>query len=179
MVRAAVGDGSAWGTRVGYVDEGEALRGTGGAVRLAVEQGALGEDFFVLYGDSYLTIDLDAVERAFRGAGRDALMTVYRNVGRWEASNAVYRDGLVTRYEKGVAEPPAEMQFVDYGLSVLRAEVVLEGVPAGVPADLAELLGALSAAGRLSGYEATERFFEIGSPTGLAELEQHLAAARG
>ncbi len=49
-------------------------------------------------------------------------MTVYRNEGRWETSNAVFADGMVTRYEKGLDPPPPEMRFVDYGLSVLRAD---------------------------------------------------------
>ena len=177
LVRAALGDGSAFGVRVEYVDEGTDLRGTGGAVRLAVEQGSLGEAFFVLYGDSYLRIDLEAVAAAFSASGADALMTVYRNVGRFERSNAVFAGGRVTRYEKGLAHPPPDMQFVDYGLSVLDPEVVLAGVPSGTPADLADLFSDLAATGRLAGFEATERFYEIGSPGGLADLESHLATA--
>jgi hypothetical protein len=80
---------------------------------------------------------------------------------------------MVTRYEKGLAHPPSEMQFVDYGLSVLRDAVVLETV-AAPPSDMADALNMLSTAGRLAGFEATERFFEIGTPTGLADLERHL-----
>jgi len=37
QIRAAVGDGSRFGIRVTYVDEGEILLGTGGAVRLAYD----------------------------------------------------------------------------------------------------------------------------------------------
>jgi len=33
----------------------------------------------------------------------------------------------------------------------------------------------LSLAGRLAGYEVTDRFYEIGSPQGLSDLERHLA----
>src|SRR5579862_2085240 len=40
-----------------YVDEGEMLRGTAGALRLAIEQGALDESFLVIYGDSFLPVD--------------------------------------------------------------------------------------------------------------------------
>jgi NDP-sugar pyrophosphorylase family protein len=177
MVRAELGDGSRWGLAVTYVDEGEALLGTGGGVRLAVERGAVEEEFFVLYGDSYLSIDLAAVEETFHARGVDALMTVFRNGGRWEVSNAVFSDGMVTRYQKGLGAPPAEMQFVDYGLSVLRAPVVLETIPAEVHSDLADAFTALSAAGRLAGFEASERFFEIGTPSGLADLEERLTSS--
>ncbi len=168
MIRAEVGDGSRWGLEVAYVDEGEGLVGTGGAVRLAVERGALEEDFLVLYGDSYLSVDLGAVEAAFRARGCDALMTVYRNRGRWEVSNAVFVDGMVTRYDKGLAPVPPEMEYVDYGLSALRGVVVLETVPSGVRSDIAAAFATLSGAGRLAGFEATERFFEIGTPSGFA-----------
>ena len=43
--------------------DGEPLLGTGGALKRALP--VLGEAFFVLYGDSLLTCDLAAVERAF------------------------------------------------------------------------------------------------------------------
>ena len=177
LVRAEVGDGAPWGVSVRYVDDGPERRGTAGAVRLAVDEGALGEDFFVLYGDSWLSISLPAVDAAYRAAGAPALMTVYRNRGRWEHPNAVFAGGMVTWYEKGLARPPAAMEYVDYGLSVLSAAVVRELVPAGRSADLAELFTPLSRAGRLAGFEATERFYEIGSPSGLTELEALLAGS--
>jgi NDP-sugar pyrophosphorylase family protein len=179
MVRAALGDGSPWGVHIDYVDEGEDLRGTGGAVRLAVERGVVESAFFVLYGDSYLCADLRAVEAVYAEGDHEALMTVYRNAGRFERSNAVFAGGLVTRYEKGLAHPPPEMDYVDYGLSVLRPDTVAAGVSPDVSVDLAELLHDLSVARRLAGFEATERFYEIGSPEGLADLESHLAATGG
>jgi len=171
QVRAAVGDGTRFGVSVRYVEDGPRRRGTAGAVRLAVDEGALGEQFFVLYGDSWLSISLPAVARAYDAAGRPALMTVFRNRGRWEHPNAVFAGGMVTWYEKGLADPPPAMEYVDYGLSVLDAAVVRELVPAGRAADLAEVFTPLSRAGRLAGFEATERFYEIGSPDGLAEVE--------
>jgi NDP-sugar pyrophosphorylase family protein len=177
LVRAEVGDGTRWGVSVRYVDDGPERRGTAGAVRLAVDDGALGDDFFVLYGDSWLSISLAAVEAAYRASTAPALMTVFRNRGRWEHPNAVLAGGMVTWYEKGLADPPPAMEYVDYGLSVLSAAVVRELVPAGHRADLAEVFTPLSRAGRLAGFEATERFYEIGSPDGLAELERLLAGS--
>jgi len=61
---------------VHYASDGEQLLGTGGAVRRAL--GMLGEDFFVLYGDSYLPCDYQAVLSSFRASDKLALMTVYR-----------------------------------------------------------------------------------------------------
>ena len=178
QVRAFVGDGGRWGLRVGYVDEGSRLMGTGGALRLAAEAGVLDPGFLVLYGDSYLPIDIAPVWQASR-LGRDPLMAVLRNRGSWDASNVIFRDGRVRHYEKGRPDAAAiGMEHIDYGLSVLPREVVATMIPADRPHDLAALHAELSRQGRLGGFEVTQRFYEIGSPAGLRDLEAHLAAGR-
>lgn len=174
MLRDFVGDGSRWGVDAAFVDEGGELRGTAGALRLALDADVLDDAFFVLYGDSYLPIAYPPVWDAFASAGLPALMTVFRNEGRWDASNTVYRDGRVVRYEKGCPDPAAAgMAYLDYGLAVLSRGVV-EEVPAGEVADLADVYRRLSVAGRLAGYEVYERFYEIGSEAGLRDLDDHL-----
>jgi NDP-sugar pyrophosphorylase family protein len=170
LIRDEVGDGSRWGVSVRYVDEGNRRLGTGGAVRLAVEQNALDDAFFVLYGDSYLSIDFISVESDFRERKPEALMVVYRNNGRWDRSNVVFVDGMVTLYQKGLIAPLDGMEFIDYGLSIIRARTIVETIPIETQMDIADLFGPLSRAGQLAGYEANERFFEIGSPGGLHEL---------
>src|SRR5207247_1603772 len=116
MLREHVGDGARFGLSVDWVDEGADLRGTAGALRLALDRGALAPAFFVLYGDSYLPVDMAAVERSWRAAPAPALMTVMRNEDRWDASNAIYRSGRVELYDKArPAERRAEMRWIDYG----------------------------------------------------------------
>ena len=48
------------------------------------------------------------------------------------------------------------------------------GFPREAVVDLAEVQKALVARGELAGYEIPERFYEIGSPAGLAELDRLL-----
>ncbi len=176
QVRDFVGSGRRWGLEVAYADEGDRLLGTGGAVRLAVDEGLLDGGFLVLYGDSYLSLDVGALW-ASSGGGATPVLSVYRNDGRWDASNAVFEDGFVIRFEKGRADAAdIGMHFIDYGLSVLTRAVVETHIPGGGPHDLARVYGALAEAGQLRGVEATERFYEIGSPQGLADLEAHLAS---
>ena len=86
MIRDHVGDGASWGVSVRYVDEGDHLRGTAGALRLAYDERALEQDFLVLYGDSWLQIDPARVLRAARERREPALMTVFRNHGRWDGT---------------------------------------------------------------------------------------------
>jgi NDP-sugar pyrophosphorylase family protein len=176
QVRGHVHDGAAWGLAVRYVDEGDQLRGTAGALRLAHDEGALADDFLVLYGDSWLQIDPAGVLRAARGRREPALMTVYRNEGRWDASNVVLDGTRVARYAKGVAAPPPEMRWLDYGLLAFRREVISERVPPGAPQDLAPLCTALAEEGLLAALEADRRFYEIGSVAGRKELEAALGA---
>ncbi|HEV2375747.1 MAG TPA: sugar phosphate nucleotidyltransferase [Streptosporangiaceae bacterium] len=176
QVRDYVGDGSAWGLAVHYVDEGDQLRGTAGALRLAFDEGVLADDFLVLNGDSWLQIDPAEVLRVARGRPEPALMTVFRNEGRWDASNVVLEGARVARYEKGLADLPPEMRWIDYGLLAFRSEVIRDRVPPGGPHDLAPLCTALARDGLLAALEAGQRFYEIGSLTGRAELQAKLAA---
>ena len=172
-----VGDGRRFGLRVRYVDEGPTLRGTAGAIRLAVDAGVLEDHFFVLYGDAYLRVDLRAVHRRFAASELPVLMTVFRNAGRWAESNVIYEDGRVLLYDKFAADRQA-MHHVDYGVLVLRRSVIEDAMPPGATGDLATILGDLSRRGLVAGFEATERFYEIGTPEGVEDLERYLADRR-
>lgn len=171
-----VGDGRHHGLRVSYIDEGPELRGTAGALRLAYDESALQSRFGVLYADSFLSVTLRDVEAEMTARKPAAVMTVYRNNGRFGASNVQLSGGFVVRYDKTAADPVAEgLHWIDYGFSMIDRDAVMPDVPAGQVVDLAAVQAALSAQGRLAGYAVSERFYEIGSPAGLAELEAHLA----
>ncbi len=166
MIRQKVGDGSAFGMKLEYSFDGSKLLGTGGAIQRALP--LLGEAFVVLYGDSYLPMDYAAAVGAFAASGKPGLMTVFHNQGQWDTSNVVFADGTIRRYDKKELSP--DMQYIDYGLGILRAEA-MSGYPKDEAFDLAEVYRDLSRAGQLAGYEVRHRFYEIGSPKGLAELD--------
>ena len=168
-------EGARHGLRVRFVDEGDRLRGTAGALRFALDQGALEESFLVTYGDSFLPIDFAAVFATFVASGKPALMTVFRNDGRWDTSNVIFDGRMVTLYDKQRAtRPAADFNYIDYGLSALSRRVIADAVPPDTVADLATLFHGLSVRGELAGFEAAHRFYEIGSPAGLEDLERWL-----
>jgi len=169
MIQRDFGDGSAFGVRLSYSFDGPKLLGTGGAIKQALP--LLGPEFFVLYGDSYLPVAYRPIAEFFRQSGKLGCMTVYRNEGRYDTSNVVFRDGQIAVYDK--KNRPPEMRHIDYGLSLFQASV-FESYSAGQPFDLAEVLGSLVREKQLAGYEVHERFYEMGSPAGLAELESLL-----
>jgi NDP-sugar pyrophosphorylase family protein len=166
MIEKEFGDGACFDMRVTYSFDGPRLLGTGGALKKALP--LLGEYFFVLYGDSYLPIDYRSAARAFLASGKSALMTVYKNEDRWDRSNVWFDRNEILRYDKNEHLP--EVQYIDYGLGVFRTEV-LANWPENQRFDLAGVYQSLIAKNDLAGFEVTQRFYEIGSREGLAELE--------
>ena len=171
QIREHVGDGARFGLRVRYSDDGPTLRGTGGAVHRALP--LVGDGCFVLYGDSILDVSYAKVFAALPPTAL-ALMTVFRNENSFDKSNVIWRGGRLLRYSK--QDATADMTHIDYGLSLLRRSAI-ERIAAGQPSDLAELYSTLVASGEMIGHEVTERFYEIGSPTGLREAEEFLRRA--
>lgn len=174
MIRDFVGDGMRFGLRVEVSFDGPILLGTAGAVRQALP--LLGENFFVLYGDSYLPCDYSAIGNAFLDSGKRGLMTVFLNEGRFDASNVEYSDGRILGYDK--KNPTSKMRHIDYGLGAFHADVFTE-LQNGVPYDLAAVYQSLLSGGNLAAFEVPERFYEIGSVRGLEETSEYLRNALG
>ena len=179
QIRAHVGDGAGYGVRVTWSEDGGRLLGTAGALRAALHH--LAPTFLVTYGDSYLPFDYAEPLRILEAhADCDGVMAVYKNDGKWDASNVVTDgadqadqadQGWVLRYEKGIKDDAFD--HIDYGATALR-RTLIEALPDGEPYGLDTLTRELAARKRLRAYVARERFFEIGSPQGLAELDQKL-----
>jgi NDP-sugar pyrophosphorylase family protein len=169
MIEKEFGEGGSFGVELSYSFDGPELLGTGGALKKALP--LLGDKFMVLYGDSYLPIDYTAPARAFAASGKPGLMTVFRNENRWEPSNVWFEDGEIKRYDKRQLTP--EMKYIDYGLGLLRSDAFLNW-PNERPFDLADVYQGLIGRRELAGYEVEHRFYEIGSPEGLAELDAML-----
>lgn len=172
MIRDFAGDGQRFGLEIEYSFDGPRLLGTGGALRRALP--LLGEAFLVIYGDSYLPCDYIAVERLFIQSEKRALMTVFRNEGRWDASNIEFTGGTIRRYDK--VNRTADMRHIDYGLGAFRSGV-FESLPQDKPHDLATIYRDLLQQGQLAGCEVPQRFYEIGSTSGIRELETYLKTA--
>ena len=169
MIEATIGDGKRLGLKIDYSFDRPTLLGTGGALKRALPR--LGKRFLVIYGDSYVPADYGAIVEAFVQSGKPALMTVLQNEGRWDASNVWFEEGKIQRYDKRLRTP--EMRHIDYGISVLIPEV-FAGFLENVPFDLADLYSRLLSDEQMAAYEVNQRFYEIGSAEGLAELDSLL-----
>jgi NDP-sugar pyrophosphorylase family protein len=166
VLREHVGDGSRFGLRVTYSDDGPIRVGTLGAIRQALP--LLGDPIPVLYGDTYLTLDFPAVVQAHRRIGAAMTMTVMKNDGDWDTSNAVVSGDRVVAYSKNPR--PSGASWIDYGFSVVNAT----SIAASTGADLATLATELATANAVAAFPVSDRFYEIGTPESLDETDRFL-----
>jgi NDP-sugar pyrophosphorylase family protein len=167
LITESVGDGVQFGLKVSYSFDWPDLLGTGGALVKALP--LLSDNFIVIYGDSYLNIDYLAVSQAFIDSKKPALMTVYHNEDNYDKSNVIFNNGKIELYDK--KNPTPAMHHIDYGLGCLSASI-FDGLSGNF--DLADVYSRLSRQGQLTGFLAKNRFYEIGSLSGLAEMAEFL-----
>lgn len=129
-LRAALGDAVPGGPAISYIQEDEPL-GTAGPVRLAADQGLLGDRFMVLNGDVLTDLDLTALQRQHDETGAVISLALHP-----VDDPASY--GLVRRDQRGqvlgfVEKPdPVEIDTdeISAGAYVIEASV-LGLIPAG------------------------------------------------
>jgi NDP-sugar pyrophosphorylase family protein len=164
-----VGDGSAFGLRVRYLEDGARLLGTGGALRRA--RPSLGDAFFVTYGDTLLEVPLAALQERWLSGEADSVMTVLENDDRWETSNVDVDGGFVVGYET-----PAHRgahRFIDYGFLGFRASA-FDDVLAGEPFDLAVVVHELIRRRSMLAFPVQRRFYDVGNEPAIRETEAFL-----
>jgi NDP-sugar pyrophosphorylase family protein len=164
-----VGDGSQFGLSVTFSVDGEKLLGTGGAVKKALA--LLEEAFFVMYGDSYLTVNFKDVYDCFSKSPGMGLITVFKNHNAWDRSNIVFKDGQIVIYDK--KNKVDGMDYIDYGLGILKKSA-FKVMGSKEVFDLAELYQDIIAKRQMLGYVVPERFYEIGSLSGLEETQEYI-----
>jgi len=173
-IRWVVDNGKRLGIKVYYSYDDQL--GTGGALVKALP--LLGDEFFVLYGDTYLNCDYVGVETRFRASGKHGMMCIYRNEDRWGKSNVAYHNGTILGYTKRQNLP--NMHYIDAGLSAFKS-IAFSRFPGwkregfcGDKLDLEDIFNGLLDANQLAAYEVKNRFYEIGTVEGLMETREYI-----
>ncbi len=172
QIEGYFGDGSRFGVSIRYSREDRRL-GTAGALKNAGD--LLDDIFFTLYGDSYLFVDFGDAMSLFESRDRLALMSVYKNHGRYKKSNTAVGGELVTRYSNH--EKTADIVYIDYGANIFRKQA-LEMVPEGYYS-MEELFPRLIERREVLAYEVRKRFYEVGSPRLLREFRKFAGEVLG
>lgn len=168
QIRDFFGDGQRLDVKISYSIEDKPL-GTAGALKNA--ESLLSDTFMTIYGDSYLFLNLEEIASHFEKSKKLGMMTVYRNSGLYDKSNtAIDNNGLVVKYDK---RDTSGLEYIDYGLSVFRKQI-LDWIPQGKYYPLEEVFRNLIKIRELIAFESQERFYEIGSPAGLAEFRKFI-----
>lgn len=154
---------------IAFSYDGEKLLGTGGAIIQAAPM--LTEDFFILYGDSYLDIDYSAVLKFHESHPYWGTMTVLNNHDQWDTSNIVYENDKIVMYDK--INRSERMKYIDYGLSILSKKA-LATFSIDTAFDLSDIFKHCISHNQMQGFEIRKRFYEVGSPQGVKELEAYL-----
>jgi NDP-sugar pyrophosphorylase family protein len=162
-------DGSRFGLSIQYSRE-QTPQGTGGGLRDAAN--LLAEEFLLIYGDSYLPIDYQAVlRRLAEYPAAVGVVVVYDNSEATTVPQNIALDesGYVTRYAKE-AVPTPDLRYVDAGVLAFR-RAVLDFLPAGRPVSLEkDAFPKLIAGRQLLGFVTAQRFYDIGTPDRLAVI---------
>lgn len=170
QIEGHFGDGSGFGVSIRYSREPQPA-GTGGAVKLALP--LLDGSFLVLNGDSYLPIDYRPVAAHLQNSGAEAVIVAYDNAfgDTGVRHNLELADGqLVTRYDKSGMAP---VTHVDAGVIALRRRA-LALCEAPVFSLENDLFPRLIARRKLLALPVRQRFYDMGTPAGLAMLETFL-----
>jgi MurNAc alpha-1-phosphate uridylyltransferase len=159
QIQAALGDGSRYGVRLHYSDEGPEPLETGGGIFRALP--LLGDGpFLVLNGDVWTDIDWSRLRE--RLAPHDlAHLVLVPNPQHNEKGDFVLERGRVV-------ETPGE-RLTFSGVGVYRADL-FRGCTDGA-FKLAPLLRAAAREGRVSGEVHGGRWLDIGTPERLAQLD--------
>lgn len=167
LIQNYVKDGKEFGLSVTYSEDGKELLGTAGAIKNALSR--LEENFFVLYGDSYLLIDYKKVQQFFMQQSKPALMTIFKNNDMGDSSNIEFNDNEIIKYDK--KNKTTNMTYIDYGLAIFKKNIFSSN---DYFYDLSDVFHKLLKKKQLANYKVSQRFYEIGSFVGLRELGNFL-----
>lgn len=164
LIQSYVKDGKQFGLSVTYSEDGEQLLGTAGALYKALS--LVTENFFVLYGDSYLMVDFKVIQKAFERQNKPALMTVFKNNNTGDISNIEFSGNDIIKYDK--KNKTINMNYIDFGLSLFKKNVFSNKESSQ---DLSDLFKKLLKGNQLASYEVFQPFYEIGSINGLNDFK--------
>jgi N-acetyl-alpha-D-muramate 1-phosphate uridylyltransferase len=169
IIEKHVANGSQYGINITYSYDGDTYLGTGGALIKALD--LLDDNFFILYGDSFLPIEFKHIQDAFLQNQYPALMTIYKNQNQGDKSNVRLISSNLIEYNK--KNPVPDMHYIDYGLSIV-SKSIFKDIQTPSFLDLSDIFTDLSLHYQLSGIHVHKPFYEIGTPKGLLRTQNFL-----
>jgi histidinol-phosphate phosphatase family protein len=176
-IRNHFGNGHKWGVELVYCLEQDP-RGTAGALLDALAN--MENRFLVLYGDTYVDVDLDAVVRYHTASGAVGTLLLHPNDHPEDSDlvevNSQMRVLGVHPYPRSADSFYSNL--VNAGLYVLERDALLEMIPIATKSDLAkDTFPAMLRAGmHLHSYVTPEYIKDMGTPDRLDKVERDILA---
>jgi len=169
VIRDYFGDGRSFDVQIQYSEEKKPL-GTGGGLRLAAK--LLEEKFMIIYGDSFLPIDLRKVVVDFERSHVTGMLVAYDNKGEDTTVRnnvGLNSDGWITCYQKNPVD--LSLDHVEAGVSVFNKNVLTYLPDQQVISLEEQVFPKLIQDGQLRGWSTSQRFYDIGKPERLKTIE--------
>ena len=93
------------------------------------------------------------------------------NRNQFDKSNVEFYDGKLLDYEKDTRDK--NMSHIDYGITFFK-KIAFQSWANRSSFDLSKVCNLLAKDKQLDGYEVFERFYEIGSVSGIEEFTKYL-----
>jgi NDP-sugar pyrophosphorylase family protein len=166
QIKKFAGIGKKFNLKIKYSIEKKKLLGTAGAIRKALP--LLNDNFFIIYGDTYLPIKFKNLQKIYIKKKAKALITIYKNKNKLDKSNVCFKKKNIY-YEKNSNKK--NMNYIEYGVSILNKSIFnyknLKKI-----SDLSEVFNYLSKKKILKYAIVRKRFYEIGSVSGLLQTKK-------
>lgn len=169
------GDGSRWGLRLGFIKEQQML-GTAGAVIAALNE--LSEEFFVLYGDTMVNVDLERMSRAHAESGAEATLFLHPNEHPQDSDLVECDEYGRIRAIHGYPHPVGAQlpNLVNAALYVVKRSALSGFAVADAPLDFGKHVfpQMLRDGVHLHGYRSPEYIKDAGTPARLDAVEAEI-----
>ena len=150
---------------VKIISDGKNLLGTGGAIKKSIK--FLKDNFYVIYGDSYLNFNLNNL----KSNNKISTMAIYKNQNKYDKSNVKRKNSNYIVYDK--SKKKDKFDYIDYGVSYLKKKI-FKNLKKNTRFDLSILLQKISKDKKLKGYVVKKRFYEIGSYSGIKQFKNFI-----
>jgi D-glycero-alpha-D-manno-heptose 1-phosphate guanylyltransferase len=163
-------DGAAWDLEITYCREPGPL-GTGGAIRLAVEQ--LSDPALILNGDSFCECDFRGLAQFFEDRHADFVMVTRQieNADRYGRVKTGEENRLAGFQEKNENGQPG---LINCGIYLCRRDII-EAIPAGRPVSFEKEVVPAALARGCYVFETSGIFIDIGIPDDYRRAQTLLA----
>ena len=146
--------------------------GTGGAIFNLIKNkyNEINDQFHIMYGDSFLLENI----KDKKESNNINLMYIYKNSNRYDTSNVVINEDLLTIYYDKF-NIPSNSTHIDYGISYINKKRFMKFAKnTSENFDLSNYFTELSKKKSLYFIEAKKKFFEVGSFRGIKNFRTYI-----